>query len=676
MTTRIPWWSVLALLLGAMVCHAAGAQTVDTRCAADGGMALCSQPTNAADPASAPVDSEMWTYGVCDYADAYVYRQVAWAKVLGGKPLFDADIVPASTAFEQIIYNACQITVTDSGWGQTIPPNDYCWTGAPLTRNGSLIRDFRKLSFSGLKPSTTGCNVPWSEVVYGGKWRSVVCPKTYNARNKANGDLECWKLPPECSATVGNPINLLDGCKSQLEVDYRSRTPGGVEVERHYNSAGYFRLDTGPEKASDAWRTTWDRRILVPAAGSSVLAYAQRADGSVQVFLPTGREMHNRQGGASALLLRLADGAGAATGWRLTTANNDVETYDAAGRLLSVALRAGLAHTLAYAANGQLATVTDSFGNALTFTHDTAGRLSGFVAPGNRAYVYGYDAKGRLASVKYPDNTVRTYHYESVGFPHALTGITDENGSRFATWGYDASGSAISSQHAGGVEAVTLSTHSYSTTPSGGLKNVVDAFGTNRAYNYQFVGGVARVKRVADPGGSAVSTFDANGNLATHQDRNGIQTTYTHDLARNLELSRTEAYGTALARTVTTQWHPVYRLPTKIVAPSGRAGGNEVTDFAYDAQGNLLQKTISAGGSTRQWNMTYNAVGRVLTVDGPRTDVNDVTTNTYYDTTDPCIGCRGNVKTTTNAAGHLTTFDAYDVDGQIGRASCRERVSY
>ena len=119
---------------------------------------------------------------------------------------------------------------------------------------------------------------------------------------------------------------------------------------------------------------------------------------------------------------------------------------------------------------------------------------------------------------------------------------------------------------------------------------------------------------------------------------NGNQTTYTYDLARNLEISRTEAYGTALARTITTQWHPVYRLPTKIVAPSGVAGVSEVTDFAYDAQGNLLQKTITAGGRTRQWNMTYNALGQVLTVDGPRTDVTDVTTYTYYDATDPCVG--------------------------------------
>ena len=426
-----------------------------------------------------------------------------------GKPIFDPDIVPVSTAFEQIVHNACQIAVTDTGWGQTIPSNILCWTGAPLVRNGSLIRDFRKLGFTGLTPSSTGCNQPWTEVVYAGKWRGIACPRTYNTRTRSNGDLECWKLPPECTerASVGNPITLLDGCKSQREVDYRSRTPGGLEVERHYNSAGYFRFDAAAEKAGDVWRTTWDRRILVPPVAGNVLAYAQRADGSLQAFGPAGRELHNNQGGASALLQRLTDAAGAATGWRLTTANSDVETYDAAGRLLSIALRTGRTYTLAYTASGRLAAVTDAFGGSLTFTYDASGRLGGFVAPGNRAYVYGYDAAGRLTSVTYPDHTVRTYHYENIGFPHALTGITDENGNRFATWGYDGSGRANSSQHAGGAEAVTLYYGSYSSTANEGTTSVVDAFGTAATYYYQVVGGVARIKRVTDIAGNVIASL-------------------------------------------------------------------------------------------------------------------------------------------------------------------------
>ncbi len=666
-TVRSQWMLALFLCLG--LCPAIGAQAIDTSCIADGGIALCTEPTHAADPPSAPVDNEMWTYGVCDFDGSFAWRSAAWTKVLGGKPIFDPDIVPVSTAFEQIVNDACRINVIDTGWGQTIAPNILCWTGGPLVKNRSLVRDFRKLTFNGLANTATGCDGQWSDVVYAGKWRAVGCPATYNTRAKANGDLECWKLPPECSerTSVGNPILLLDGCKAQREVDYRSRTPGGVGLERYYSSGGYFAFDVTPLRASDVWRSTWDRRILVPPVAGNVLAYAQRADGSLQVFLPNGREMHNNQGGASARLQRMADAAGAVTGWQLTTADLDVEAYDATGRLLSLALRSGRSYALAYGANGQLATVTDAFGGALTFTYDAAGRRSGFIAPGNRAYSYGYDVTGRLISVTYPDGTVRTYHYEDIHFPHALTGITDENGNRFATWRYEETGRANSSQHAGGADEVSLYFNAFSAYANEGITTAVDAFGTNRVHAYTVAGGVARIRRVTDETGSASFTFDANGNLATYVDRNGNQTIYEYERVRNLETSRTEAYGTAFARTITTEWHPVFRLPARIVAPSGVAGVDEVTNIMYDAQGNPLQRTVVAGASTRQWKMTYNAFGQVLTIDGPRTDLADVTTYTYYGAADRCAACRGNIKTTTNAAGHVTTFHGYDVDGQPTR---------
>jgi YD repeat-containing protein len=48
----------------------------------------------------------------------------------------------------------------------------------------------------------------------------------------------------------------------------------------------------------------------------------------------------------------------------------------------------------------------------------------------------------------------------------------------------------------------------------------------------------------------------------------------------------------------------------------------------------------------RSWSYTYNSLGLVETADGPRTDVNDVTTYTY----DP----QGRLTQVTNALGHIT----------------------
>ena len=60
--------------------------------------------------------------------------------------------------------------------------------------------------------------------------------------------------------------------------------------------------------------------------------------------------------------------------------------------------------------------------------------------------------------------------------------------------------------------------------------------------------------------------YDYNNQVSRRTDNEGNVTTYTHN-TRGLEESRTEAFGTADARTITTQWHPALTLPTTITRP-------------------------------------------------------------------------------------------------------------
>ncbi len=53
----------------------------------------------------------------------------------------------------------------------------------------------------------------------------------------------------------------------------------------------------------------------------------------------------------------------------------------------------------------------------------------------------------------------------------------------------------------------------------------------------------------------------------------------------------------------------------------------------------------------------YNAAGQILTEDGPRTDVNDITTYTY--------DAVGNRATMTNARGHIVRYNSYDGAGHL-----------
>jgi len=56
---------------------------------------------------------------------------------------------------------------------------------------------------------------------------------------------------------------------------------------------------------------------------------------------------------------------------------------------------------------------------------------------------------------------------------------------------------------------------------------------------------------------------------------------------------------------------------------------------------------------------TYNSAGQVLTVDGPRADVNDVTNYAYSG--------NGNLASVTDAKGAITSFSGHDGSGRPGQ---------
>ena len=98
------------------------------------------------------------------------------------------------------------------------------------------------------------------------------------------------------------------------------------------------------------------------------------------------------------------------------------------------------------------------------------------IHPAGGAYSYEYDGRS-LSRIGFPGGASRTYLYNEAasinggstcpfspshgpglgGFAGLLTGITDENGVRFATWTYNCAGLVISSEHAGQVERYTFS---------------------------------------------------------------------------------------------------------------------------------------------------------------------------------------------------------------------------
>lgn len=528
-----------------------------------------------------------------------------------------------------------------------------------------------------------------------------------------------------CSAlATDKSISYTAGNEIVREVDYISS--GSVKpifvFNRTYNSTPIVSLDNQGQQ----WRNALSRSIKV----LNGVAYTYRAGGKIYSFklisstwLPDP-DINDK-------LTELVDVGGTRTGWIYTTEETgEMEAYDITGRLLSITDRAGFTQSLGYDGSNRIANITDVLGRALHFSYDASNRIVIMTNPAGGAnfYLYSTDNSNNLLSVTYPDNKLKTYHYggevgESAnvsGTPNlgvtyisALTGIVDENNSRYVTYRYDAYGRAYDEELAPdlGISLGHSIEHNnlvYNLDSSGNPTTTVvtDAIGSSRTYNFNTILGVVKSTSQSQPAGSgcvasaAAFTYDANGNVASRTDFKGNKANYLYDMVRNLETSRTEGLNAAGAatpatRTITTTWHPTWRLPlvtSEYTGATATGTALRTTTNVYDAKGNItsIAEADPARALTRTTTITYTysslVPGLVVNkvVNGPRTDVTDTTTYNYYDANATCapsaaapiidpitgfapdnLGCRGQLSSVTNALNQTTTYNRYNHHGQL-----------
>ncbi len=390
------------------------------------------------------------------------------------------------------------------------------------------------------------------------------------------------------------------------------------------------------------------------------------------------------------------------TGYTLRLVDNSSERYDLTGKIISGIDLAGRITSYGYNTSGRLSIITDSFGHTLTFGYDTNNHIVTVTDPSSSIIYYDYDntfptpvtALGNLSRVRYPDGTAKLYHYEDTNNPHGLTGISfvDSTGttSRFSTYNYyydninttdPNNGKAILTQHAqtdnsAPQEKFTLAYNSDTQT------TVTDPVGTNEVMTFATNLGVKNLtsKVNQSDGKSLQQSFDGNNNLTCRKDEEGRVTTYTYN-ASNQRTGMTEGLTgdctnavpvTGVTRTTSYGYlSPTLDLPTSITSPSVYSGQNKSTTIQYtDASHPNLPTIITQAGFTpagavvsRAVTLGYNASGQVNSLNGPRTDVTDITTLEYYACTTG--GACGQLKKVTNALGHITTYDLYDANGQL-----------
>jgi len=454
---------------------------------------------------------------------------------------------------------------------------------------------------------------------------------------------------PPSSCPVGNPIDTSTGAKIQKETDVASQGVGQTGFERTYNNSnkalggswynshqkslrvispekiqiirdksspygskatactnGWNELKT---RITDAWaqgasaqyvnntcqvvrNNVVVRNIPIVPEGQNIEIYIKpgaiqlvRENGSILSFGLGAGDQYTELNGERGQLVAINNADPIA--WRYKATNGDIEDYNADGKLLSITASNGVKQELFYdPASGLLTRVKDSTNRELLFSY-TGNQISSVTIDGNKTTAYAYNASGLITQVTRPDNTTRIYHYEDSRFPTYLTGITDERNKRYATWTYDAQGRAIASEHAGGVEKTLLSFN------ADGSTTVTNSLNKQTIYRFADIAGARRVVKVEGQpttnclGANQDYTYTNEGWLASKTDWKGIKTTYQYNTLGQ-EISRTEAFGTTEARTITTEWHPSLYLKTKVTEP-----GKE-TVFSYDANGRLLNQSTSA----------------------------------------------------------------------------------
>lgn len=512
---------------------------------------------------------------------------------------------------------------------------------------------------------------------------------------------------------VGDPVNFAIGNKFEQEDDFTGSP--WLTFSRFYNSspaaASALTLGLG-------WRHSFDRRVdLVSYQDGTQAATVMRPDGKQENFSKSSTGWTTSSNNPD-VLADVLDTQGAVIGYTFKVANAHlIEQYDSNGLLRSITDSSGRSALLSYSTAqtpasiapraGLLISVTDPSGRQLGFIYDGNGHLQQVSLPNGGVLTYGFDTTNRLSSVQYPDTKTRQYVYDEpslvldgVSIPNAMTGMVDELGVRYQNTQYYSDGRVALANKALHAEEVRLKyTDSWNqaavTYPLGFVATL--GYGTVAGGYRPFTSTTQYCGPLCNKLSASV-TYDANGYPAGRSDFNNVSSATTYD-ANGLLTKLVEASGTQDQRTTNTTWDTGLRLPlTRTVLD---ASGNKVAlaSWVYNSTGQTIAQcdvdpavapnyVCSFSGTppagVRRSTYTYCTavdgtqcplLGLLLSVDGPRTDVSDVTHYAYYLSTDES-GCgtvggachrAGDLALVTDPLGHATAFLVYDKSGRILR---------
>jgi YD repeat-containing protein len=322
-------------------------------------------------------------------------------------------------------------------------------------------------------------------------------------------------------------------------------------------------------------------------------------------------------------------------------------SYDAATRTVAMTTAGGVQTSTAYSRHGEVQAITDGRGNVTTYTYDRSGRLVGTSTPLTSESTT-YDAAGRIVESRDAAGRRVTYTYDAAS--RVLTRTVDPGGLALVTqFSYDGKGQRVTVTDAnggvtryafdrkgriasetvdpGGLNLRTTYTHD----AAGRTLTVITPGGTRTEYVYDALG--RRTLERVDPTGLDLRrswVYDDQGNVVASRDAIGHVTRHAYDAAGRLvftvdplggtvqrsydaegRLVRTTRYATPIALDGLPEAPTAAAVQARVVAGAADAVEHQVHDkdgrvtatvdgaggvvrYAYDAAGNVVQRTAYA----------------------------------------------------------------------------------
>ena len=614
--------------------------------------------------------------------------------------------------------------------------------------------------------------------VYGAsKSRTVRCPdgSSWDSASQTcarDPVADPYKSFNSCPANGTNPVNAFNAEKVHVETDFVGVGPHPLTLTRYYSTRTDWRNAAWDKSGFGIyWRHTYSRRAQYSLQGTT---------GFVTVYRENGNRYYFKKDAAavvwSAVDADVTDKLEAVTEsaqqyWVYTNADGVREKYaDATGRLIELKSPEGYVTRLTYNSAGRLDTVSNGLGQALQFTYYGAGVgntlissvsvLANGVAIAGSDYRFEYKDAGLgtivIGKVYYPDETpsssndnpFKEYMYNEGALlyadylanidtgpaavkgyvPRLMTGIKDENGSRYATYKYQlelfSGGDRYWVPRWGGhgapdtngkyADEFKIVDYSGTLPTSNGLSSpgsvqIQDAKGVLRTFNfarYKFVDRPTTISTPVDApcqvcGTTAQqNTYDPNTGFVTSKlDFAQNKTLFKH-ASNGLQVCRLEGVSTTdstknAPRRVVIEWDTTFRVPTEVrvyeaqgttdlsVCDEANNSGwdlrKKVTSVYQSGSARLATRTVRSyddgveDEAARSTSYAYYQAGdsggmpnQLKAVDGPRTDVSDVTTFQYAKVAS--VKHRpGDLVAITNALGQITTIEQHDAYGRATR---------